>query len=140
MAKEYIALFESNGKGGYGVVFPDLPGCFSAGKDFDDAMRMAHEALALYADGGDALPKPRTLEQIQEEWDDWAEWEKNFKFIVGKVALYPLKSETQRFNISMPVDLVSRIDRVAKNRSAFLVSAAETMLGAKAAPCCHSAA
>jgi predicted RNase H-like HicB family nuclease len=65
--KTYIALFEyEEGKKGFGVVFPDLPGCFSAGDDFEDAMRMAHEALSLYADSGEPLPNPRTLEQIKK--------------------------------------------------------------------------
>jgi predicted RNase H-like HicB family nuclease len=128
MAKEYIALFESNDSGGYGVVFPDLPGCYSAGNDYDDAVRQAHEALALYADGEDNIPAPRTLEKIQAEWEDWKDWEKNYNFIIGKVALLPLKAESQRFNVSMSVGLVQRIDRVARNRSAFLSRAAEYML------------
>lgn len=29
-----------------GVIFPELPGCVSAGAGLDDAVRMAHEALA----------------------------------------------------------------------------------------------
>ena len=127
--KEYIALFEyTDGEKGFGVVFPDLPGCCSAGDDYDDALRMAHEALALYADGNGDMPEPRTLEQIQKEWADWKEWLNNYKFLVGKVALYPVKAESQRFNIIMPSNLVARIDRVARNRSAFLANAAENML------------
>ena len=125
---EYIALFECDEEAGYGVVFPDLPGCFSAGDDYDDAVRNAHEALALYAEGNDDMPEPRSLEQIRDGWEDWAEWENEYKFIVGKVALYPVKAESQRFNISMPADLVARIDRVASNRSSFIVAAAQSYL------------
>ena len=128
MVKEYIALFEYEDEAGYGVVFPDLYGCFSAGDDFDDALRNAHEALALYAEGNDNMPEPRTLEQIKAEWEDWAEWEREYKFIVGKVALYPMKAEAQRFNISMSADLVARVDRVASNRSAFIATATENYL------------
>lgn len=43
-----------------GVVFPELPGCVSAGEGIEDAVRMAHEALALHLEGmitdGDTLP------------------------------------------------------------------------------------
>ena len=43
-----------------GVVFPELPGCVSAGDDVDDAVRMAHEALGLHLAGmiadGEVLP------------------------------------------------------------------------------------
>ena len=129
MTKEYVALFEyDDEEQGYSVVFPDLPGCFSAGVNYDDAVRKAHEALALYADGEVSLPVPRSLEQIKKEWADWAEWEKNYKFLVGKVVLYPMKAEVYRFNISMPADLVARIDRVTSNRSAFITTAAENYL------------
>ena len=126
--REYIALFECDEGAGYGVVFPDLPGCFSAGDDYDDAVRNAHEALALYAEGNDDMIEPRTLEQIRAEWEDWAEWEREYRFLVGKVALYPVKAESRRFNISMPADLVARIDRVASNRSSFIVAATQSYL------------
>ena len=54
-----------------GIWFPDLPGCFSAGDDIDDALRNAHEALALYAEAeaqeGRALPKPRTISALKSD-------------------------------------------------------------------------
>jgi predicted RNase H-like HicB family nuclease len=127
--KNYIALFEyENETTGLGVVFPDLPGCFSGGATFEDALRMAHEALALYADGEKELPKPRSLEEIKAQWEDWDEWAQNYTFIVGEVALYPLKPRIRRFNISMDEGLVNRIDRVTKNRSSFIAKAVEQLL------------
>jgi predicted RNase H-like HicB family nuclease len=128
MVKEYIALFEHDDEAGYGVVFPDLPGCFSAGDDYDDAVRNAHEALALYAEGNDNMPEPRSLEEIKAGWADWKEWEKEYKFLIGKVALYPMKTKAQRFNITMRSDLVARVDRVASNRCAFIETATENLL------------
>ena len=129
MAKEYLALFEYDDEtGAYGVVFPDLPGCFSAGNDFNDAFRMAHEALSLYAEDNPDLPSPRTLEQIKNEWDDWAEWENAYRFYLAKIALYPLKPVTKKFNISLDARLVRKIDRVTNNRSAFIAEAVEKML------------
>jgi predicted RNase H-like HicB family nuclease len=127
--KEYVALFEYDDReGGYSVLFPDLPGCFSAGYDYDEAVRMAHEALSLYAEGMVHIPEPRSLEQIKKEWTDWHEWEKNYTFLIGKVALYPMKAEVKRFNISMPADLAARIDKVTSNRSAFIVNAIQNYL------------
>jgi predicted RNase H-like HicB family nuclease len=93
--KTYTALFEyETGKSGYGVVFPDLPGCISAGDDYADAFRMAHEALALYADGEDRLgepplPEPRSLEEIKATWEDWDEWARQYQFQVAQIRLYP---------------------------------------------------
>ena len=129
MPREYIGLFEYDDEtGGIGVVFPDLPGCFSAGDDFNDAFRMAHEALSLYAEEMKSLPPPRTLEEIRAGWEDWAEWERQYKFYITKIALYPLKPVTRKFNISLDERLVRKIDRVTNNRSAFIADAVEKML------------
>jgi predicted RNase H-like HicB family nuclease len=129
MAKEYIALFEYEDEtNAIGVIFPDLPGCFSAGDDFDDAFRNAHEALMLYAEDEPALPEPGTLEEIKANWEDWAIWERQYNFVITKIALYPLKLTTKKFNISLDERLVRRIDRVTKNRSAFIASAIEQAL------------
>jgi predicted RNase H-like HicB family nuclease len=126
---DYIALFEyEEDEFGFGVVFPDLPGCVSVGDTYDDAVRMAHEALSLYAEDEGSMPTPRTLEQIRAEWEDWPEWEANRKFYIGKVTLYPLKVKTKKFNISIDEGLVRRIDRITRNRSAFIVEAVERLL------------
>jgi predicted RNase H-like HicB family nuclease len=86
MIKEYIALFEYEpDECAYSVIFPDLPGCYSYGRDYDEAVKMAREALSLYADGGEFMPQPRTLERIKAEWAEWPEWEMKYKFLTGKV-------------------------------------------------------
>lgn len=127
--RSYIALFEMN-KGSVGVVFPDLPGVISVGDDFQDAQRNAHEALALYADGEKKLPKPRTLEQIKQEWPDWKEWESNYNFVVGLIDLLPIKQKNKRINITLSTDLLVRIDNITDNRSGFIDSALRTILKA----------
>ncbi|MCD7777611.1 MAG: type II toxin-antitoxin system HicB family antitoxin [Clostridiales bacterium] len=43
----YFAIFEPS-KTGYGVYFPDLPGCITVGKNLEEAERMAEEALGLH--------------------------------------------------------------------------------------------
>lgn len=133
MAKQYIALFEDDPEvKGIGVVFPDFPGCISVGDDYEDAVRMAHEALALHIHGmkedGDPIPEPRTLEQIKETWEDWNEWKNSYNFTVEHIAALPLQPTSKRFNVTMDESLLERIDRVAKNRSAFLAEAARRML------------
>jgi hypothetical protein len=96
---------------------------------------MAHEALSFHVAGlradGYPVPKPRTLEQIKNEWDDWAEWDADGNFIVVPIALIPYVQKSIRIDAMLPEFLVSRIDAVAKNRSAFLASAAEYALGEK---------
>jgi predicted RNase H-like HicB family nuclease len=68
----YVAVVEDAGaEKAIGIWFPDLPGCFSAGDDVDDALRNAHEALALYAEAeaqeGRALPKPRSISALRSD-------------------------------------------------------------------------
>ncbi len=68
----YVAIVEDAGADrAIGIWFPDLPGCFSAGDDIDDALRNAHEALALYAEAeaqeGRALPNPRTISALKSD-------------------------------------------------------------------------
>jgi predicted RNase H-like HicB family nuclease len=52
-------------KGPWGCGSPDLPDCFSAGDDIDEALYNAQEALALYAKSqareGRELPAPRSV-------------------------------------------------------------------------------
>jgi len=68
----YIAIVEDAGPDkAVGVWFPDLPGCFSAGNDVDEALHNAEEALALYAAAeakqGRALPHPRALATLRND-------------------------------------------------------------------------
>jgi len=131
--KKYIALFEyENNNSGFSVVFPDLPGCYSAGDDFDDTFRMAHEALAFHLEGlvmeNMQIPEPRSLEKIKLEWEDWKEWEKNYSFLIVPITAYPVNEKSVRVNVMLPERTLHRIDAVSKNRSAFLASAAERML------------
>ena len=44
----YIALVHKEAGSAYGVSFPDLPGCVSAGDSFEDAVASAIEALGLH--------------------------------------------------------------------------------------------
>ncbi len=83
--KNYIALFEENGKGGYSIVFPDFPGCISAGDSYNEALKMAHEALSFHINGlkedNCPIPAPRCLEQIKANWPEWSNWKNNYSFI-----------------------------------------------------------
>lgn len=68
MAPMYVALIHKDADSDYGVSFPDLPGCISAGSTIDEARAMAAEALALHlrglAEDGEAIPAPSALEAI----------------------------------------------------------------------------
>ena len=46
-----IAIESGDSKHAYGVVVPDLPGCFSAGDTLDEALTNAREAILLHLEG-----------------------------------------------------------------------------------------
>jgi predicted RNase H-like HicB family nuclease len=60
--RQYIALIHKDADSDFGVSFPDLPGCVTAGATLDEARDMAEEALALHIEGleqdGEAIPEP----------------------------------------------------------------------------------
>jgi predicted RNase H-like HicB family nuclease len=58
-----IAIHKDQGSD-YGVTVPDLPGCFTAGTTFAEALSMAKEAIELHLEGmlddGEEIPTPST--------------------------------------------------------------------------------
>ena len=66
--RRFIALIHKDAGSDFGVSFPDLPGCVTAGATLDEARDMAAEALALHLEGmvedGDAIPEPSSLEAV----------------------------------------------------------------------------
>ncbi len=121
----YIALIRKEPTSDYGVEFPDLPGCVTAGTDLDDACRMAREALALHIQGlvedGAEILSPSALETVMQD-----------PVNAGTVAVLietPARvSSAIRVNITLPKDLIEAIDRVSSNRSRFLADAARAAL------------
>ena len=67
----YVALIHKDVDSDFGVSFPDLPGCVSAGRTHDEAHAMAAEALGLHLDGmaqdGAPIPVASTLAKIMKE-------------------------------------------------------------------------
>jgi predicted RNase H-like HicB family nuclease len=68
----YVALVDGR-PGAYGVVVPDLPGCSSGGRTFDEALLNAQEAVSLWADEMIAqdgeIPAPRAAETAMQDPD-----------------------------------------------------------------------
>lgn len=67
----YVALIHKDDDTSYGVSFPDLPGCVSAGDTMLEALTNAAEALAghlaLMRADGDRIPKPRSETAIRAD-------------------------------------------------------------------------
>lgn len=126
----YIALIHKDAASDYGVSFPDLPGCVTAGETLDEARGMAEEALAFHLEGltqdGEALPEPSTLEMVMADPVNRD----------GVAILVPaeIKARVVRVNITLPEDALRAIDRYAEahgfTRSGFLAQAARRIIEA----------
>ena len=66
-----IGIETGDSKHAYGVVVPDLPGCFSAGETLDEALTNAMDAILLHLecllDDGQSVPKPSTIEHLRSK-------------------------------------------------------------------------
>lgn len=125
----YIAFIHKEPDSVYGVSFPDLPGCISAGETIDAAVQNAVEALAghvrmLEADG-DPVPAPRDFDAIMADPDLEEDRQGAMTTIVPLVRD---RGSTARVNVSFDLGLLEAIDAAARarrqTRSAFLASAA----------------
>ncbi|WP_338662649.1 type II toxin-antitoxin system HicB family antitoxin [Pararoseomonas sp. SCSIO 73927] len=125
----YPAIIEPNPSGeGFGIVFPDLPGCASAGDTVQHAAAQAAEALALHLQGmgedGEPIPEPSAVNAPLPDWLGELE--------PGAIrVLVPVEreSKTERLNITLDSALVRLIDNAAGgNRSGWLAEAARYRL------------
>jgi predicted RNase H-like HicB family nuclease len=56
--RQYIALIHKDADSDFGMSFPDLPGCVTAGATLDEARDMAEEALALISRASSRTARP----------------------------------------------------------------------------------
>ena len=107
----FIALIHKESESDFGVSFPDLPGCVTAGTTLDEARANAAEALTLHLDGliedGDDMPAPRDLESVMAD-------RANRDAVAVLVEAPRRFPKTVRVNITLPEDALAEIDRYAE--------------------------
>jgi len=122
-----IALEPGTSRTAWGVVVPDLPGCFSAGDTAEEAFANAVEAIEahcelLVQDDLD-LPLARPLAHWQSD-AQYAGW----VWALVDVDVSRFEGKAEKINITMPRRFLTRVDEYAKqhgmSRSGFLVEAA----------------
>ena len=122
----YLAVFEPADNGAYSVYFPNVAGCISYGKNFQEAQAMAQEALELHIYGmekdGDALPV-ENFSDIQVEAGD----------IVYAITIYPdvvkkqMDNRRVRTNCTIPYHLKRKAEARGINFSQALETALEEL-------------
>jgi predicted RNase H-like HicB family nuclease len=125
----YPALVDRGPGVGYSAVFPDFPGCGSAGGTLEETVLGAHDALAerlapVFADGTE-LPEPTPLEDLAGR-----RLPRPVTIVLVPVTL---PGKAQRVNITMDEALLEEIDAMADNRSRFLAEAAKAELARRRA-------
>ena len=132
-----VIAIHKDKRNNYGVTIPDLPGCVTAAKSYDQAIHEAKEAIECHLEGllkdGDKLPVFHTLEEHlqkkKHKIDCWALVEIDLDRIYGSM---------KRINITIPSNILKLIDQYLEkrggNRSAFLTEAAIRELHQNGAP------
>lgn len=108
----------------YGVIVPDVVGCFSAGDTFEEALSNAEEAITshieILVEDGEKILAPSNVESFLN--DDY----KGMVFALVDVDLTHLMGGAEKINITLPRKLLKEIDRIVannpqyKSRSGFL--------------------
>lgn len=125
----YVAFLHRDEEPGFGISFPDFPGCVSQGDTMDETVQRGATALAFHIEGmiqdGETIPAPRTLQDIEDD-GSLAEWREG-----ATICFIPAvidQGSPRAVNISLDYGLLQAIDDEARRRgmtrSAFLSSAA----------------
>jgi predicted RNase H-like HicB family nuclease len=136
MSTHYVAVIEKDADSAFGVWFPDVDGCFSAGDTLDEAVVSAGTALRQHAEAlqsaGKDVPNARDVEAVLHDKDIKAAVKAGA--LLFAVPLLADAGRTVRINVSLDKALVDQIDEAAEarglTRSAFIAQAArEKIMG-----------
>ncbi|MFZ5483693.1 MAG: type II toxin-antitoxin system HicB family antitoxin [Pseudomonadota bacterium] len=99
----------------FGVIVPDLPGCFSAGDTMDEALINAEEAISAWVeaalDAGQAIPSPSTIDILRKA----RKAPKGWVWALVKIDPAAIDDTLERVNISLPRRILRRLDSRAKD-------------------------
>ena len=122
-----IAIEPGDETTAFGVVVPDLPGCFSAGDTLEAAYANAAEAIELWMevalDAGETIPAPGSLSRHRSD-PDLAGW----IWGIVDIDLSRLDDEAEHVDVMFPRRILRAIDsyaeRQGETRNRFLARAA----------------
>ncbi|MCH8536246.1 MAG: type II toxin-antitoxin system HicB family antitoxin [Alkalimonas sp.] len=124
-----IAIEKGDENNAFGVVVPDVPGCFSAGDNFEEALVNAKEAIEVHfealAEEGGIPPTAASIENYinLSEYQGWV-------WALVDIDLEPYMGKSSKINVTLPNLLTKKIDDFVKanpnykSRSHFLQLAA----------------
>jgi predicted RNase H-like HicB family nuclease len=124
-----IAIEAGTKKTAFGVVVPDLPGCFSAGDTVEEAFDNVRKAIKIHCEILAEEKKDLPVAKSMSEWQKDKEY-KGWTWGIVDVEVEKLFGPAEKINITVPALTLRRIDAYVEShkvdsRSAFLVKAAE---------------
>lgn len=109
-----IAIEPGDDTTAWGVVVPDLPGCFSAADEsIDQAIENAKEAIMLWIEEAinnqESIPKPSNINELRQnqDFDGWI-------WAIAEVSPTLMDNTTERVNITLPRRILTLLDQKAK--------------------------
>ena len=129
MSTRYVAVIEKEPDSAFGVWFPDVEGCFSAGNSLEEAVANAAAALRQHIEAlesaGRHVSAARSVDDVLCDKDVRVAVKKGA--VLFAVPLLADAGRTVRINISLDKGLVDQIDAAASvrglTRSAFIAQA-----------------
>jgi len=126
----YPAVFNYEDKE-IAISFPDLPGCYSCGKDDEEALYMAKDALGLYIvsseEDGEELKEPSKLNAVKLS--------KNERAVLVEVNMPLFRESVQNTSVKKTLTIPKWINDLAEknkiNFSQVLQTALKNALGLK---------
>ena len=119
-----IVIEPGNDATAWGVVVPDLSGCFSAGDTLEEALIHSEDAITGWIeaaiDDGLDIPAPSHIEALRAAHPEFEGW----LWALVKVDPAMLDDTLERVNISLPRRVLHRLDARARSagetRSGFI--------------------
>lgn len=95
----------------FGVVVPDLPGCFTAGDTLDEALTNAREGVAAWLESqldlGETVPVAKAVDAYLKDFKGWLP-------SLVEIDLAEVPGEVERINISLPKRILRQLDHQAR--------------------------
>lgn len=124
----YPVVIHKDDTSDFGVIVPDIPGCYSAGSTYDEALNNVIEAIECHLEGllfdNELIP----VGSVLDRWINDDEFKDGVWAFVD-IDLSQISGKAKRVNITMPERVLNLIDLYSKshsikNRSSFLADAA----------------
>jgi len=111
---KYPIVIHKDKNSDYGVIFPDIPGCFSVGASIEEAIAMSQEAAECHIEGmlldSEPIPVASSIENHKSNPDY-----KDGLWALVNVDITKLSLKAKRINITMPERLLTTVDHYARN-------------------------